>query len=394
MLAIGKAASAMAAGAEAWLAQSGRQAAGGIVVAPASAHGARTRFHEITGDHPVPGANSRRAAEALEAAAAAAGPADVVWVLLSGGASSLVAAPVQGLSSSDLEALWLLLLASGLDIRAVNAVRRRFTRWGGGRLALALAGRAIEVLAVSDVPGDDPAAIGSGPCAADPLSVGDVERTLRDAALWDAVPSTVRAMLHGDPRPVATVGPAHPAFVRVRTRIVARNADAVRAAAVCAEALGWVVRTAAAPLTGPAADAGVRIANALLDEAADGARQPVCLIEGGETTVALGARSAGSGGRCQELALAAAAILAGRGAEPSAALLAAGTDGRDGPTDAAGAVVDGDTWRRVIHAGLDPAAALAGHDSYRALDAAGALLRSGPTGTNVMDLVIGSAVQG
>jgi hydroxypyruvate reductase len=323
-------------------------------------------------------------------------PGDAVVVLLSGGTSSLVGAPVAGVSEADLDALWRLLLESGLDIHTMNAVRRRFTRWGGGRLAVALAGRSVDVLAISDVPGDDPADIGSGPCAADPLTAADVERLLGAAGLLPRLPPALVALLR-DPTPaLRTPGRSHPAIAAVRTRIVASNRDAVRAAAAHARGLGWKVRAASAPLTGDARAAGARTAAGLLHTALDGAgvhSETVCIVAGGETTVALGPRgieddAAPHGGRCQELALAAARVLAGSGAGPAAALLAAGTDGRDGPTDAAGAVVDGDTWQAIRAAGRDPARDLAMHDSYPALDAAAALLRTGATGTNVMDLVI------
>jgi glycerate-2-kinase len=294
--------------------------------------------------------------------------------------------------------VWRLLLESGLDIHAMNAVRRRFTRWGGGRLALALAGRAVDVLAISDVPGDDPATIGSGPCAADPLTPADVARLLQDADLLGRLPPAIAGMLRDAPDAVVTTTPGHAALARVRTRIIASNGDAVRGAAARARELGWETRIVSEPLTGPAAAAGARVAAALLLGGGTGEASPAaprCLIAGGETTVALGdaagcgGSAAPAGGRCQELALAAARVLAGAGTGGGTALLAAGTDGRDGPTDAAGAVVDGHTWHAVRAAGRDPAADLVCHESYAALGATGALLRTGPTGTNVMDVVIG-----
>jgi hydroxypyruvate reductase len=409
VVALGKAAPAMADAALRWLEDGRRTASGGIVVAPPGAAPADRGesgagvLVRVGGDHPIPGAASRRAAAALAGVVDRVGAGDAVLVLLSGGTSSLVGAPVAGVSEADLDALWRLLLESGLDIHAMNAVRRRFTRWGGGRLAVALAGRPVDVLAISDVPGDDPADIGSGPCAADPLTTADVEGLLHSAGLLPRLPPALVTLLREAPPALRTPGRGDPATAAVRTRIVASNRDAVRAAAAHARALGWNVQEAASPLTGDAAATGARTAAALLQTARDhaGARSGrVCLVAGGETTVALGGRgiadddAAPPGGRCQELALAAARVMAGAAAGPGAALLAAGTDGRDGPTDAAGAVIDGDTWQAIRAAGRDPARDLAMHDSYAALDAAGALLRTGATGTNVMDLVIAAREAG
>jgi glycerate-2-kinase len=192
-----------------------------------------------------------------------------------------------------------------------------------------------------------------------------------------------------------TPKPGDEAFARVSLEVIASNRLALEAAARHAAAVGLTPEVAAEPLAGEAAAAGTRLAAFLLQHCGRGSiPQPDsagtarrCFIWGGETTVTLGAGSPGLGGRCQELALAAARALDGAGL--GVTLLAAGTDGRDGPTDAAGAIVDGSTWRAAQSAGRDPARDLAGHDAYRALDAAGALLRPGLTGTNVMDVVIG-----
>jgi glycerate-2-kinase len=187
----------------------------------------------------------------------------------------------------------------------------------------------------------------------------------------------------------------HAAFARVEHRIVASNRVALGAIAARAEELGYAPRIVDASLAGEAAAAGARIATELptyrdqRPSAPSGSTAPPCLIWGGETTVTFGASPAGAGGRNQELALAAARELARQDSALGAALLAAGTDGRDGPTDAAGAIVDQDTWGAIRRAGRDPERDLASHDSYRALDSAGALLRTGLTGTNVMDVVIG-----
>jgi glycerate-2-kinase len=346
VIAIGKAAPAMATAAVAELAAHGLEPAGGIVVAAEGSNGAVGLLPRVVGDHPVPGPRSFEAAQAIGRAAAAVRADDECWVLLSGGTSSLIAAPAPGVGSGQLITLFRELLASGRAIGDVNVVRRRMLRWGDGRLAEALAARRIRVLAVSDVPGDHPGDIGSGPC---------------------------------------TPGGGAPQNNRIAFEIVARNADAVIGAELRAHEYGLDV-VIGAPLTGEARRTGDDLARELLAMRAGLAPgRTACLIRGGETTVTLDA-APGMGGRSQELALAAARTLAG---VEGITALAAGTDGRDGPTDAAGAFVNGGTWAAIAAGGVDPAAALAGHDSYRALDAAGALLRTGPTGTNVMDLAIG-----
>ena len=351
VIAIGKAAPAMATAAVAELAARGLEPAGGIVVAADGGNGQVGLLPKVLGDHPVPGPRSFEAARAIARAAAAVRNDDECWVLLSGGTSSLIAAPAPGVGSEQLVALFRELLASGRAIGDVNLVRRRMLRWGAGRLAEALAARHIRVLAVSDVPGDRPGDIGSGPCTPDADAAEDG---------------------------------------RITFEIVARNADAVMGAERRAHEYGLDV-VIGAPLTGEAGRTGDGLARELLAMRAGlSPGRTACLLRGGETTVTLDGAT-GAGGRSQELALAAAHALAG---SEGVTLLAAGTDGRDGPTDAAGAFVDGGTWAAIARAGVDPAGALAAHDSHRALDAAGALLRTGPTGTNVMDLAIGVAAGG
>lgn len=391
LAALGKAAGPMARAAVAALAAAGREPAGGLLVAPAVEPVPHPALASVAGDHPVPGAGSLAAAGRLGALAARVGPDDVLLVLLSGGASALVAAPAPGVSADELAALSDRLLRSGADIGAMNALRRRFARWGAGRLAAAVAPATVRCLAVSDVAGDDPAVIGSGPCAPDPLTAADLLALADAPPLAGALSPALRSWLEGAARGERpeTPKPGDRALAGAATTIVLANRDALDAAAAAAERcavrgarIARVVRVGA-ELAGEAADAGRACAERLLAEAG-----PAVVLWGGEPTVTLGAAPAGRGGRCQELALAAAGRLAANGRD-GVALLAAGTDGRDGPTDAGGAVVDALSWARAAAAGADPAAALRGHDAYRALDAAGDLLRTGPTGTNVRDLVIG-----
>ncbi|MBA3318631.1 MAG: DUF4147 domain-containing protein, partial [Gemmatimonadales bacterium] len=336
---------------------------------------------------------SLAAAQALGAVAARAAKGDEVWVLLSGGTTSLIGAPVDGIPAEDLSRLYALLLGSGLDVTAMNRIRKRFSRWGGGRLALALAPARVRVYLVSDVIGDDLASIGSGPCVPDLATAAEVRGLLQRSGLWEQIPETTRRQLRQAEagRIAETPKPGDPAFARVTLELIASNGLALEAAAKRAAELGLDPVVSDTPLAGEAREVGASVAATLLqDHASRSVPQPErrhCFIWGGETTVTLGSLPAGLGGRCQELALAAAGALAG--APSGVALLAAGTDGRDGPTDAAGAIVDGMTWKAMAAAGRDPARDLVAHDAYRALDAAGALLRPGLTGTNVMDVVIG-----
>ncbi len=316
-----------------------------------------------------------------------------MWVLLSGGTTSLLGAPVDGITGAELTGIYALLLGSGLDITAMNRIRKRFSRWGAGRLAVALAPARVRVYVVSDVIGDDLASIGSGPCVPDPSTATEVRGLLERSGLWDRIPESARRQVReaSEGGKAETPKPGDPAFARVTLELIASNRLALEAAARRAAELGLVPVVADTPLAGEASAAGSSVAATLLQDYAgrDIPQRPRrrCLIWGGETTVTLGEEAPGLGGRCQEMALAAARGLAG--APAGVALMAAGTDGRDGPTDAAGAIVDGRTWQAVADAGRDPARDLAAHDAYRALDAAGALLRPGLTGTNVMDVVIG-----
>ncbi len=356
LIAAGKAAEGMAAALAARLAARGTPIAGGIVIGAEGGEPVTATLEHYVGDHPLPGVSSRAASEAL-AATVARIPADAeVHVLISGGATSLMASPAAGCTDDELTATFERLQREGRAIGEMNAERRLITRWGGGRLAAALAPRDTHVWLISDVPGDDPATIGSGPC-------------------------------HGEP-PLATV----------HHTVVASNLVACRGAALAAAALGCVQRLEREPLIGPSAEAGRRVAleamrtarewqqqnEALREDGHANAVRPLLMIWGGETTVTRDGTN-GLGGRAQELALAAAEQL-----EVSpfpVTLLAAGTDGRDGPTDAAGAIVDQESWVKLSAAG-DPREALAMHDAHPLLDRVGALIRTGPTGTNVMDLVL------
>jgi hydroxypyruvate reductase len=398
VLALGKAAHPMAAAAVEALRAWQREPAGGIIVAPEAAPSPHPSLKATVGDHPVPGAGSRAAALALGHAVRQVTRGDEVWVLLSGGATSLLAAPIDGIADADFQWLFARLLTTGLDIRAINQIRKRFARWGAGRLAAALDGAAVRLFVVSDVVGDDLLAIGSGPCVPDPSTAADVRQALEATPLWQELPAGLRdylAQVEAGRLP-ETPKPEAPVFDAVTGEVISNNRAAILGAARKAESLGFETVVTTKPLIGAAADAGRKVAEWVLTRPAVSKgpeERPWCMIWGGETTVALGEKH-GTGGRCQELALAAAERLSAHGARPGLRVLALGTDGRDGPTDAAGGVVDATTWGKIAAAGIDPKAALAEHDAYHALDAAGALVKLGLTGTNVMDVVIALELAG
>lgn len=392
VFALGKAAHAMAAAAVSALHRSLAEVAGGLVVAPDMAEAPCGTVAVMAGDHPIPGRRSFAAAARLGQAIAAKRGTDTDIVLLSGGTSSLVGAPLRGMSEADLSHLYELLLGSGLGIHDMNAVRKRFSAWAAGRMALALAPARTYCLAVSDVPGDDLASIGSGPCVPDPVRITQVLDLLHRAHLFGRIPASFRRYLQDVGRGVIAETPkaTHPAFAHVTARVIANNSVALAAAAAAAQRAGFVTTVREELLTGDASAAGATVAGMLLrlrESAAPGTC--LCCIWGGETTVALDG-PAPAGGRCQELALAAARHLHDAGERArGVALLAAGTDGRDGTTDVAGAVVDDRTWQCIADTGRDPAASLHAHESHDALSAAGALFAPGLTGTNVMDVTIG-----
>lgn len=363
LIAIGKAAPAMACGA---LRAAGTARFGASLVITKTGHA--TPWHNclrqagarvIESGHPVPDARSLDAGAALLELLARTGDADLL-LLLSGGASSLVEVLPPGVTLDALRRANTWLLGSGWDIARVNAVRRRLSSIKGGGLLAYVGMRRTRALLLSDVLGDDPAAIGSG---------------LVTPVPDDAVPADLPDWLAGLLRP-RTSAPADPG---VDLAILAGNRTAREAFARRAQAAGVAVTRHETVLTGDARETGERIARRLLDGA------PGVHVWGGETTVRL-PDAPGVGGRNQHLALAAARILAGN---PRVALLAAGTDGSDGPTDDAGALVDGGTVERGRLAGLDPLACLVRADAGRFLEASGDLVSTGPTGTNLNDLLVG-----
>jgi hydroxypyruvate reductase len=335
-----------------------------------------------SGGHPVPDRQSLVAGERL-AGFLADLPADQpLLVLVSGGGSACCEVPAAGLSLDDLAGTYRALLAGGVPIGAVNAVRKHLSALKGGG-ALRLAARVPRVLALllSDVPGDEPGTIASGPFAADPTTFADALSAVTSLSIPERARQHLEAGAAGGlPE---TLKPGDPALGKVETLVVGSAATAV--AAVVKEAQRSGFQAAGGALAGEAAEAARALVSHGRAMGQPGHASGVALVLGGETTVAVG-RGAGRGGRNQELGLAAAREIAGR---PDELVLTLATDGEDGPTRAAGAIVDGGTWEAVAGAGIDPHAALQRHDSATALAAAhGALLETGPTGTNVGDLAV------
>ncbi len=356
LVAVGKAAPGMATGALAALPMG---AAGGVIVSETGRPATIGGWPHLRGDHPVPGEGSARAADAISTLIAAHRSVRDALVLVSGGATALIAAPVAPLTTDDLQATFGALLASGADIDEMNAVRRRLLRWADGRLTAALAPTHVHCLVISDVMSQDPATVGSGPCVADPRPLA--------TSLIARLPARVREYLRAAPDVVPSAATA---------RVIA-SADDARDAAMRALVARQHPPVAPRWLGGPADRAGTEIGRILTSLGAGS------FVAAGETTVVL-PPGAPPGGRCQELALALAREIDGT----DWTVLVAGTDGRDGPTDAAGAIVDGTTWATIARSGRDPGDDLDTHHAYAALDAAGALFRTGPTGTNVNDLLI------
>ena len=385
---MGKAALAMAGMVEQQL---GEQIAEGAVVVP---HGHTQtppphcppprRIEVLEAGHPVPDEHSVQAARRILALAEDCAEDDLLLVLISGGGSSLCADFEPPVTLADAQQTFRLLLESGADIHQINTVRKHLSRIGGGRLARAAAPADVLALVISDVVGDDLSVIASGPTVPDPTTFAEAIAVLRRYDLWHRVPESVRVRLEAgvtDPS-LETPKPADPRFARVVTRLIGTNRRALEAAADEARQRGYSVRIITDRLTGEAREVGPRLVTALRDVRED---RPVCLLWGGETTVTV--RGSGRGGRNQELALAAA--LAMEGWDAAAVLLSGGTDGRDGPTDAAGAWATPDTAPRARACGMDPRAYLDNNDAYTFFEALEQLLFTGPTHTNVMDVQVG-----
>lgn len=339
-----------------------------------------TRIEVAEFAHPVPDEAGARAAQRMLDLASQAGPGDLVLFLVSGGGSSLTTLPAPGLSLAELIAVNKALLASGATIHEMNCIRRHLSAFSGGRLAAAAHPARVVTLAISDVPGDDPTVIASGPTVPDPSSFEQARALVAHyrMALPPAVTAHLAAAAEESPKP------GDPRLGEPDYRFIATPRLALEAAAAEARTLGLTPLILGDALEGEAREVGTVLAGIALSAHAHGhpLPAPCVLLSGGETTVTIRADKPGRGGRNGECLL---GCTLGLAAAPGIWALMGDTDGIDGSEDNAGAIASPDTLARARAAGLDPRALLAGHDSHRLFSALGDLLTTGPTLTNVND---------
>jgi hydroxypyruvate reductase len=341
----------------------------------------------LEGGHPLPTEGSARAARRLLEHAAAVDEDDLLLVLVSGGGTALSTLPATTLDLDDLRTIYHQLMEGGVSIHGTNVVRKHLTQVGGGRLATAAHPAHVGALVVSDVPGDELSVIASGPTVPDPSTYEEAMQVLYRQGLWHDVPAAIRDHLTAGARGKQPETPPadHPCFDTTQTRLVGTNRTALEAARLAAEERGYRVQSVETDVEGEAREVGRDHVQEMLDADPD---TPTCWLWGGETTVTV--TGSGKGGRNQEAALGAARAMDGTDREM--VFLSGGTDGIDGPTDAAGAWATPATAERARTAGVDPETHLDDNDAYPFFDAIDQLLRPGPTHTNVMDVQVGLAL--
>ena len=359
--------------------------ADGVIVVK-EGHGlplAHVRIHEAS--HPVPDERGIKGAEEILALVKDAGERDLVLCLMSGGGSALLVAPADGVTLEDKQEVTRLLLACGADIHEINSIRKHLSRAKGGGLARFAYPATVVSLILSDVIGDDLNVIASGPAVPDTSSFDDTRQILDKYDIWNQVPPSVRSRiergLKGEIEDTPKGGDA--VFKRCYSKLVGTNIQALKAAESKADKLGYGTLILSSTVEGEAREVA-KVLTAIAREVRDSGNPvaaPACILCGGETTVTI--RGDGKGGRNQELALAAALAIDGLG---NIVVLAGGTDGNDGPTDAAGAIVDGHTLARARTEGLNPFDYLSRNDSYHFFQPLEDLVITGPTRTNVMDV--------
>jgi glycerate 2-kinase len=376
----GKASAQMALAVERLL---GRRIAGGLVNVRygESARLRRVELNEC--GHPVPDSNGERGATRIAEIARKAGADDLVVCLISGGASALLPLPAPPVTLAEKQQATKLLLNCGATIHEINCIRKHISLVKGGGLARLAYPATVLTLILSDVIGDDLDVIGSGPTVGDRTTFADAREIFEKYGIWEKVPVGVRARLSS--RASETPKPGDRIFSRVQNLIVGSNRLAVDAAVRQAKALGFRTLVLATGIQGEAREVARVYAAMVREIRATGrpVKAPACVISGGETTVTI--RGDGLGGRNQEFVMAAAEDIAGI---DDLVILSAGTDGADGPTDAAGAVADGTTIARAERLGLDAGAMLGNNDSYHFFQALGDLIKTGATGTNVADIQV------
>lgn len=381
LVAIGKASVPMASFA---MEQFGQRVCRGIAICVAESDGsglASDGLQVVVADHPVPTARNVQAAQSLGSVLSGVAYDEHLVVLLSGGGSAQICWPREPLTLVDVQSLTSALLRSGATINQINCVRKHCEVLKGGLAAQRAGGALTSVFVLSDVLGDPIDVISSGPFAPDSTTFGEALQVIRAYGLEEKHKAVASLLGRGVAKELSeTPKPGDSVFDRVTHRVIANNAEATRAACDALCELGYTVVEVRGQVQGEAGEVGrsMGLQVASLDPGQ-------AVVWGGETTVTLGSAS-GRGGRNQELALGAALEIEG---VESAAVLALATDGVDGPTDAAGGVVTGWSTRDMRHRGVDPAQSLATHSSYDALEACYGLIRTGATGTNVNDVMVG-----
>ena len=341
--------------------------------------------------HPVPDKNGESGSHAILKLVADAGEKDLVLCLMSGGGSALLPLPADGLSLKDKQETIKVLLSCGATIHEINAIRKHTSKIKGGRLARAVYPASLVSLILSDVVGDNLDVIASGPTVPDSSTFSECREIFKKYNIIDQLPEIVVRQIEagtsgGIPETPKT---GDPAFDRTQNLIVASNFEAITAAKAKAERLGYHTVILSSMIEGETKHVA-HVHGAIGREiirSGNPVPAPACILSGGETTVTITGK--GLGGRCQEFALAAAMDISG---SDNIVILSGGTDGTDGPTDAAGAVADSYTITRAADMGLDPRHYLSDNDSYHFFENLGDLFKTGPTNTNVMDLRIVLAV--
>ena len=370
LIGIGKASWTMAKAATEVLDQ--RIVSGAIVTKYGHSEGSLPGIKIFEAGHPLPDSNTLKATEKILEITRQAGKDQTILFLVSGGGSALFEKPAHGLPIKFLSDITSRLLLSGADISELNTVRKHLSSVKGGRFAVHCMPAAIFQITLSDVLGDRPDMIASGPAVPDPSTSGEALAVIKKYKI-PLSPEIESALRSETPKSLDNVS----------FEIAGNVTGLCRAAKIAAEKRGYISEIVTDRLDGEARLAGYMAAERALDELGKSAEAKRCLIWGGETTVTV--KGNGKGGRSQEVALAAAEKISGSG---NIVILSAGSDGTDGPTDAAGGIVDGLTWGKIRSVSYDPVEMLENNDSYNALELAGALLKTGPTGTNVNDLVI------
>ncbi|MBV9155981.1 MAG: glycerate kinase [Acidobacteriaceae bacterium] len=383
LIALGKAAVEMASAVEKIM---GAKLTAGIAVTKHGHASSRLRRVQVMeAGHPIPDAAGLAASEAVRELLKQLNARDLLLVAISGGASALLPAPAGSITLEEKQNTTEILLRAGATISQLNAVRKHISALKGGRLAALAYPATVVGLLLSDVIGDAPDVIGSGPTAPDDSTFADALAVLEKFELMNRVPEAVREHLKRGARGEISETPKRrdPLFDNVHNVVIGSNRLALEAAARKARSLGFRTLILSSTIEGEAREIAAVHAAILREVVASSRpiRPPACILSGGESTVTV--KGNGKGGRNQEFALAAAL---GISTLANVLVLSAGTDGSDGPTDAAGAIATGETIARARQAGLDPVEHLRNNDSYPFFDTLGDLIRTGPTGTNVMDI--------